>query len=544
MMTLPVTAWCGIWFGLAGLLYFSLYSFLAKCLVVAVALGWAYTKLPPSKINDPPSVVIVGFGFSGIEMAVQLKRRGVPFKVYEKAPSLGGVWWHNQYPGVACDSLSHTYAFSYEMNSEWSRSFPPGAEIRAYMEGVARKHGVLEHVQFNHEVVGAQWSDEEMQWHVQVRNKAGAVSKECTQVLLSAIGVFHKPQPISLDVSKFQGQVIASMNWDPNFDCTGKTVAVVGTGASSIQMVPRLAERAKKVVVFQRSPAWIIPKTDFDYTPWIRWAFRNVPLLLRLHRWMLFLVVEFTMTFVFNDESEKKTIPLLAQRGMARLNSWIVSGLPEEWQKSLVPDYLLGCKRVIISSDYLQAFYRENVTLVPKAVSSLAGNSVIASDGEKVEADVVLCATGFDLLHHPTAEVIVGRNGAKLVDSFNEEPLLYQGVVAPGFPNLFVMFGPGSLNGFSGVMQIERQSVYVVKMIEAMARKRLAAVEITKAATYTYFTQAQVRLQKTPLAGQCTSYYRNKNGVVWSHIPGGSFENMWVNSHVKWDDYACTKRQP
>ncbi|HEV7865325.1 MAG TPA: NAD(P)/FAD-dependent oxidoreductase, partial [Acidimicrobiia bacterium] len=347
-------------------------------------------------------------------MAVRLKQAGVDdFVVLERAGEVGGTWRDNTYPGAACDVPSHLYSFSFAPNPDWTRSFSPQTEIQAYLRRTATDFGVRPHIRFHHEVVGAAWDETAQRWHVRTNARGPGGDPQGGEfeadVLVSATGALSDPAiPPLPGLDRFEGTVFHSARWDHGHDLTGRRVAVVGTGASAIQFVPMVQPHVAQLTVFQRTPPWILPRWDRRFHPAERWAFRHLPPLQRLARAGIYWGREQTVAGFVVAPNLMRAAERLAHRHLER-------SVPDPLLRAkLTPDYRIGCKRILISNDYLPALTRPNVDLVPAGVSEVRAGSVVASDGTEHEVDTIIFGTGFHVTDIPVADRIVGRGGVAL----------------------------------------------------------------------------------------------------------------------------------
>mmetsp|Transcript_10200 Transcript_10200/g.21762 ORF Transcript_10200/g.21762 Transcript_10200/m.21762 type:complete len:569 (-) Transcript_10200:209-1915(-) len=554
LMFIPVCWWLGTVLGsLAAVVYvyrcvghIGLLSVLAAVGLYVSEKTFGAKPKSLAGVEGTPSVIVVGAGFSGIYAAIQCKARGIPCKVYEKGSGVGGTWFHTRYPGIACDVFSHVYSFSFAMNAWWSRSFSPGPEIQKYLDGVAARFGVLDMIEFNTEVTAATWDEGAHQWTVQLKGPAGSSSTTAT-ILLSAIGLFPAYEPRYPDLPglrNFRGTLIHSAAWPKDVDLKGKKVAVIGTGASALQLIPEIAKEAGHLHVIQRTPPWTFPKSDFAYPRWLQLAFEYVPLLMRFHRYSLFLNIELFNNFFLMDESDSKRGPRLLRWCLGSYHRRVLAGLdltPDQ-REALMPTYAIGCKRLIVTSAFHETLARKNVTLHTEAAASVEGNSVTTVSGAVADdLDVLICATGFDMLQHPSAKNIVGNNKKTLGDLYGAAPGLYMCMAAEDLPNMFVVFGPGSLIPPSCITHIERQVDYIMQVLEKMAAEGHSKVEAKGEEQKQFYKESQRRLRKTPLAS-CQSYYRNKDGDIWTHIPGGSWEASRSHQRPVFEHYSFSKK--
>ncbi|MEV4392280.1 NAD(P)/FAD-dependent oxidoreductase [Nonomuraea sp. NPDC049607] len=469
-----------------------------------------------------PGLVIVGTGFAGIGMAIKLKEAGYhDFVILEKAADLGGTWRDNTYPGCACDVPSHMYSYSYELNPGWSRMFAPQAEIWDYLRTCADKYGVTPHIRYNKHVTALEYDDDHRGWAVTTDD--GATIR--TNAVVSGIGALHIPKfPAIVGRESFAGPSFHSAEWDHSVDLTGKRVAVIGTGASAVQFVPRIAPQARELTVFQRTPPWIHPKPDLTFSPAARRVLR-LPGMARALRGGIYWALESRALGFAVHPRLMKPHESLALRHLA-------AQVPDpDLRRKLTPDYTIGCKRLLVSSDYYPALTRPDVTLVTDGIAEIRPRSIVTATGEEHEVDVIVYGTGFKVVDALQTQRITGRNGLKLQDAWQDGIETYLGITASGFPNLFFLLGPNTgLGHHSVVFMIESQVRHVVECLRLLSRTGARAVDVRKDVQDAFNRRLRARLD--PLvwnAGGCTSWYLDEHGVNRTIWPGFTFE-YWART--------------
>ncbi len=469
------------------------------------------TALPPHV-----RVAVIGAGFAGLGMAVRLQQEGVTdFAVLERAGSPGGTWRDNTYPGCACDVPSHLYSFSFAPNPDWSHSFSRQPEIRAYLERVAERFGVLPRLHTDTELEAADWDEEAQLWRL--RTSRGDLT---AQVLVSGCGGLAEPAlPAVPGVGSFEGPAFHSARWDHDADLTGRRVAVIGTGASAVQFVPHLQERAAHVTVFQRTPPWVVPRRDRAFSARQKALYRRVPALQRLARGVLYALHEVQL-LAFTGKGRVRALG--AKQALRHLEAQV----PDPALRTvLTPDYAFGCKRVLISNDYLPALTRPNVTVVPHAVREIRPHAVVAVDGSVHEVDAIVFGTGFRVMDLGVGHRITGRTGETLSERWGDAPTAHRGTTVSGFPNLFLLMGPNTALGHSSVvLMIEAQIAYVVEALRAMDRRGAGSVEVRASAQEAYNVALQARLETTVWhRGGCKAWYTNAAGHNFTLWPTHTF---------------------
>jgi len=480
-------------------------------------------------------VAIAGSGFGGLGMAIRLKQEGLEdFVVLERADDVGGVWRDNSYPGCACDVPSHLYSFSFAPNPRWSRSYSPQAEIHAYLRDCAERFGVLPHVRFRHSVEDARWDDEAGRWCLQTSE--GLFTAD---VFILAAGAFGEPvQPAIPGLERFQGKVMHSARWDHDYSLEGRQVAVVGTGASAIQFVPAIQPKVAKLVLFQRTPPWILPRNDDAISGWKQWLYAHVPGARWLMRAGIYAVKELSaLAFMY------PWIIKLAQRGAWR---HLKASVPDPVLRAkLRPGYTMGCKRVLVSDDYLPALTRENVEVVTEGLQEVREHSVVTTSGVEHPADALIFGTGFQITEPSFARHIRGRDGRTLAETWAGSMKAHLGTSVSGFPNFFMLLGPNTgLGHTSVILMIESQLAHVLSALRYLEGRGLAAVEPTADAQEAFVREVDTRMAQTVwMRGGCVSWYLDatgRNSTLW---PGFTFEYRRRVSAFEPTDYVAIHRR-
>ncbi|MGH3940365.1 MAG: flavin-containing monooxygenase [Pseudonocardiaceae bacterium] len=450
-------------------------------------------------------VVIIGTGFAGLGMAIRLRNQGMTdFVVLERAGDVGGTWRDNSYPGCACDVPSHLYSFSFELNPSWSRSFSSRREIWDYLKHCADSYRVRPHIRFNHEVLDASWDHADRRWRV--LTSRGELSCD---VLVSGAGALSEPSiPDIPGLDSFQGTVFHSARWDHDYDVRGRRVAVVGTGASAIQFVPRIQPAVASLMLLQRTPPWILPHTDRKNSGIERTLYRAAPSLQRLVRAGIYWSRELLVPGFTSTPRLLKAVELVARAQLRRQ-------VPDPVLRArLTPDYILGCKRILLSSDYLPALSKPNVDVVASKLAEAGPNWVRAADGTRREVDAIIFGTGFHVTDMPIASRIRGREGATLAQVWSDGAQAHRGTTVAGFPNLFILVGPNTGLGHSSMIyMIESQLTYALDALRYLRRSGAAAVEVRPQAQAAYNHHMQSRMGRTVWsAGGCASWYLDAQG--------------------------------
>jgi cation diffusion facilitator CzcD-associated flavoprotein CzcO len=482
-----------------------------------------------------PEIVIIGSGFAGLGMAIQLKKAGFhDFVVLEKDDELGGTWRENQYPGCACDVPSHLYSFSFELNPDWSRMFAPRQEIWDYLRRTAGKYGVTGHIRYGSEVESLEYDDETRRWQVVTADGAGYTPK----CVISGIGALHIPSYPSIPgLDRFAGTAFHSAEWDRSCDLTGKRVAVIGTGASAVQFVPRVAGQAGHLYVFQRTAPWIQPKPDVEIPESMRRVLRRVPGTTRAVRNTIYWGLEARSVGFTVDRRLAKPMASLAKKHIARQ-------IPDpELRAKVTPGYTIGCKRVLLSSDYYPALNRPDVDLVTDGIAEVREHSIVTVDGVEYEVDVIIYGTGFKVTDALKEQRIVGRNGMKIQEAWADGIEAHHGVTVPGFPNFFMLLGPNTGLGHNSVVfMIEVQIQHILSCLRLLAKHGAGTIEVRPEAVRRFNDRIQRRLRRAVWnAGGCRSWYLDENGVNRTLWPGFSFEYWASTRRANPADYRLSR---
>ncbi|MGH3794296.1 MAG: flavin-containing monooxygenase [Pseudonocardiaceae bacterium] len=456
-------------------------------------------------------VIVVGTGFAGLGMAIRLRQQGMTdFVVLERAGDLGGTWRDNSYPGCACDVPSHLYSFSFELNPSWSRSFSSRHEIWDYLRHCTDSYGVRPHIRFQHEMLDAAWDHARRRWRV-----CTSRGELTCDVLITGTGALSDPAVPNLPgLDSFQGAVFHSARWDHDYDLRDQRVAVVGTGASAIQFVPQIQPAVASLTIFQRTPPWILPRGDRNNSGFERTLYSAVPSLQRLARAGIYWSRELTVPGFTNNPRLLKIAELMARRHLRRQ-------VPDAALRAkLTPDYTIGCKRILLSDDYLPALTKPNVDVVDSGIAEVGPDWVRATDGTRSEADAIVFGTGFHVTDMPVATRLHGRDGRSLADAWSGGVQAHRGTTVAGFPNLFILVGPNTGLGHSSMIyMIECQLAYTIDALRYLRRSGATAVEVRPEAQAAYNDAIQSRMGRTVWkAGGCVSWYldeQGRNTTLW-----------------------------
>jgi len=490
------------------------------------------------KATDTPlAAIIIGAGFAGIGMAVALQRAGVhDFVLLERSHDVGGVWRDNSYPGAACDVPSHLYSFSFEPNPNWSSTFAPQAEIHAYLQHCARKYALAPHIRFGAEVASARYDEDRAQWHVTLTDG----STLCAALLISGTGQLSKPaMPRIPGLDNFKGHAFHSARWDHSYPLAGKRVAVIGTGASAIQYVPAIADKVGKLTVFQRSPAYIIPRPDRPYGSLSKVVFRHLPWAMKLHRAAIYVRYEArALAFTRLHGLMRYAVGRPFQRLLARQ-------VPDAALRAkLMPDYPIGCKRLLLSSEYLAALSKPNVELVTDGIRRVTEHGIETVDGAHHTVDAIVYGTGFAATEFLSPMRITGRAGVDLNDAWRRGAQAYLGLTVPGFPNFFMLYGPNTNLGHNSIVyMLESQIAHIMRCCKAMRAASASAIEVDAHRYRRFNVGIQQRLANSVWSG-CKSWYVDENGHNSTNWPGFTLSYRWLTRHSSMNAYRFTQPLP
>jgi cation diffusion facilitator CzcD-associated flavoprotein CzcO len=470
----------------------------------------------PSEIQ----VAIIGGGFGGIGAAVRLLQAGVTdLLIFERAADVGGVWRDNTYPGCACDVPSPLYSFSFAQNSAWSHHFAPQPEIWAYLRRVVQDFGLTPHLRLSHEVREARWDAGRQRWRIET-----GVGSYDASALIVASGALSDPDlPDLPGLERFAGVSFHSARWDHAYELAGRRVAVVGTGASAIQIVPAIQPKVAQLKVFQRTPPWIVPRLDRPLSLAQRRLFARFPLLQRLRRAGIYVAREMA---VFGFRHPWLMRHLIQQTAI----SFLRLSVPDPALRAkLTPRYAMGCKRILLSDDYLPAIQRPNVELITERIVEVSERGIITGDGAEHEVDAIIFGTGFKVTAQPIARQIRGREGQTLAEAWGASPQAHLGTTVVGFPNMFMLQGPNTGQGHTSVIYgIERQIEYIVRALDFMRARGVSAIEPRPEAQDAFVADVDRAMAGTVwTAGGCKSWYLDASGRNSTLWPGFTWQYAW-----------------
>lgn len=473
------------------------------------------------------SVAILGAGFGGLCMAITLLEAGLDdFMMFEKAESMGGTWRDNTYPGCACDVPSHLYSYSFAQHSGWSRRFASQAEILAYIRDVAGRHGLDDRIRYNTSITSAEWIDSERHWRLSTKDGRRFTAR----AVVSAVGGLHLPSYPRISGSDlFQGHAFHTARWRHDVDLAGKRVAVIGAGASAVQVVPEIAPHVSKLYVFQRTPQWVMPRRDRPYSSLERLAYRYIPGLLRSSRALHFWKAEATALGLVVQ-------PKWMHEGEKRAQAFLKRSISDPaLRRKLKPKYRMGCKRVLLSDTYYPALSQPHVELVTTRIERMTHDGIVTADDTTRHVDVIVYATGFRPFD-PSAEITIrGRDGRLLSDEWQDGPQAFRGVAVTGFPNYFLIMGPNSGLGHNSILfMIECQVRYIRDCLSWLDSGKTDAVEVRPDVQNDFTRRLDEAHRRTVWKNErqkdgCSSWYVHSSGRNTAIWPGFA-SSFWLSS--------------
>ncbi|MET7764847.1 NAD(P)/FAD-dependent oxidoreductase [Streptomyces sp. NPDC005393] len=481
-------------------------------------------------------VAVVGSGFGGLGAAVRLRREGITdFVVLERAGEVGGTWRDNSYPGCACDVPSHLYSFSFAPNPDWPRTFSGQPHIRGYLERVADAFGLRPHLRFDAEVLAARWDAGALHWEIETAG--GTLTAD---VVVNATGGLSDPKvPDIPGLDGFPGKVFHSARWDHGFDLRGKRVAMVGTGASAIQIVPAIQDEVGHLTLFQRTPPWVLPRMDRRISGVERWLHTRIPATRALRRGVLWGIRELQVGAFTKRPGQLGMVERLAGAHMKRAVKDPVL------RAKLTPDYRIGCKRILLSNDYYPALAQPHVDVVAAGLREVRGSTLVASDGTETEADAIVFGTGFHVTDMPIAHRVTGAHGTTLAEEWKGGMEALRGTSAAGFPNFMTIIGPNTgLGNSSMILIIEAQLNYMadyLRQLDTLGGK--VAMDAKPSAVRDYNERIEERMRRTVWnVGGCDSWYldNGRNTTLW---PGTTSEFKKVTRRVHPEEYKVLRPQ-
>ena len=466
------------------------------------------------------STAIIGAGFAGIGAAIRLKDQGITdFEIFERGTRVGGTWRDNTYPGAACDIPSRLYSYSFAPNPDWSHTYSASDEILGYIDSMVESSGIAPHIRFGHNVTGVEFDEVAGEWTV---NFEGREPVRARTVIVASGPLANASFPKIDGIETYEGHKIHSARWDHDYDFTGKKVAVVGTGASGVQIVPELVKVAKSVKVFQRTPGWVIPRINGSTSGWMKRIYKDVPFAEKIARSAWFWGHESVALGVVWDSPFTRVVEALS---LANLRMQV----KDPWlRRQLTPDFSAGCKRLLMTRDYYPALQADNCKLVTWPISRLSPKGIRTVEGIEHQFDAIVFATGFEVSKQGTPFPVIGIDGRELSAEWSRGAYAYRSVAVSGYPNLYFTFGPNSGPGHSSALvYMEAQIDYIVEAISKLLQFGWKSLDVRPEVQARYNEDIQQRLQSTTWNSGCQSWYLTDDGFNATMFPG--FATQYVN---------------
>lgn len=463
-------------------------------------------------------------------MGSALVRAGIKsFVIIEKSAGIGGTWWGNTYPGAECDVPAHLYSYSFDPYPDWSQVYAPQSEIQKYLARFAAKFDLLPHIRFNTALAEARFDSRHGLWALQFENG----ERLTANFFACSAGPLSEPRyPDIPGIDTYRGRLFHSARWDHDYRFEGKHVAVIGTAASAVQIIPRIAPLVAKLDIYQRSPNWIIPRINPVYAGWQKALFR-IKLVTQAHRFLHYSTHELNR-LAFNPGG------IMAKIGRTLAGVHLRRQIADKRLRELLhPDYPFGCKRVLLSNDYYPTLTRSNVELIITPIHRIGETGIVSRDGHRREVDAIVCATGFDVKHALSSMKILGLDGGSLNQAWANEPEAYHGITVANFPNLFLMLGPNTGQGHtSAILFIEAQVNYALQCMQEITRRQKSFLDVKPGAMKRYNEELQQTLRSSVWAAGCRSWYKTETGKIIGIYPGFSFQYMRELRKPWFEDYT------
>ena len=479
----------------------------------------------------PLEVLIVGAGFAGLGTAIRLRAAGVSdFAIVERGTAVGGTWRDNQYPGAACDIPSNLYSFSFAQNPEWSRGYSGSKEILQYIRALVAQHDLESTIRYSHNVEGLHFDEASGCWTVSLSGREPIVART---VVMAQGPLSNASFPNIRGIESYRGHKIHSARWDHDYDFTGKKVAVIGTGASAIQIVPELVKMAGSVKVFQRTPGWVLPRADFQTTEWSRALFKRLPVAQTAVRRAMYAIHESMALGMIWDTPMTRALEIIGTQFRKHQ-------VKDQWlRRQLTPDFRIGCKRVLMSNDWYPALQAPNCQLVTWPIATLSERGIRTVEGVEHQFDCIVFATGFDVSKAGTPVPVQGLGGRSLAEEWKSGAKAYKSINVSGYPNLFFTFGPNSGPGHnSALVYMEAQIDYIVKGVKLIRDSRLKYLDVRLEVQAAHNVEIQQRLAKTNWNSGCKSWYLTDSGFNATMYPGFATQYARQMGEFNARDYA------
>jgi 4-hydroxyacetophenone monooxygenase len=512
-----------------------------------------WKRLPERERLEGFRVAIVGAGLSGILAAIRLKQAGISFTIFDKNSEVGGTWYENRYPGCGCDTPNHFYSYSFELYAGWPEYYSKRDELWEYCRRCVDKYGIEPHLRLNSEVLGAQYDHKIHAWHVSSR-AAGAPLVETYNAVVCAVGQLNRPSvPYIPGAETFDGPAFHTARWDPTVEVEGKRVAIIGTGASAMQVGPAIADKVQHLTIFQRSAQWMIPNQNYhrSVTAEVQWVLANVPFYSRWYRFQLFWAFGDALHEQLQIDPNWPTPDISLNKKNHEFRSFALAHIEEEvgddpeLMRKVVPDYPIFGKRLLMDNRWYRTLKRPNVSLVTTAIRSIGRNGIVTEDGARHDVDNIIYATGFQAQKMLVPMEIIGLGGERLHDRWgNDDPRAYLGITVPGFPNLFITYGPNTnlAHGGSAVFNSECQVRYMMRAIQFLIENGYGAMDVRQEVHDQYNEKVDSATSRMVWAHKgMTNWYKNRKGRVTQNSPWSMADYWHMTKEVNINDYNFDK---
>ena len=490
-------------------------------------------------MTKKPAVAVIGAGLGGLAAGIKLKEAGFDnVTILEQAAKVGGTWRDNSYPGCCCDVPVSLYQFSFAPSLKWSHLFPRYNEVQQYTEDMADNFGLRPHLHMNEATKSAVWDDARAVW--KLTTNAGKTYE--ASAIVAALGQLNRPAVPDIDGrASFDGPTFHSARWDHSVDLKGKRVAIIGSAASAVQIIPEVAKVAGHLSVFQRTANWLVPRLDRPITEEEKALMMTAPHVAMMNRDLIYQNSDYLFWQAFSwTEVGRAAYTRVALNHLAEQ-------VPDpDLRKKLTPNYPIGCKRILFADDYYPTLVRDNVSLITDAIARITPTGIETKDGKKHVFDVIVYATGFETTGWNWSVDVVGKNGKRLNDEWKERPQAYLGITVANFPNMFVLYGPNTNLGHNSItFMLERQVEYAVKALTELHAKGASAMDVTEAAQTRFNKTLQADLAKTTWADpHCRSWYKNEHGDITQNWSSHTRDYAKATERVDWADYAIRPGRP
>ncbi|KMO78480.1 flavin-containing monooxygenase [Mycolicibacterium chlorophenolicum] len=471
-------------------------------------------------MTTSPSVGIIGAGPGGLALGIFLRKAGFDdVTIFDRESGVGGTWRINTYPGLACDVKSHLYSYSFDLNPRWSRMWSGQREILEYFERCAHRHRLGPLLTLDTEIVSAHWQADAHRWRLRTTDG----DEYFFDIVVSAVGLFSRPvMPDLVEEEPFTGAIFHTARWDHSVDLRGAKVAVLGTGSTAAQLIPEIAKVADTVYSVQRSPTWVLPKPDREYSRREKWVFAHVPLAARVYRNRLWWRSEANISVIEHGSDKTREFTALA------LQSLRAAIADDDLRRRLTPDHPMGCKRLVFATDYLRTLGQPHVEVVSSPARALRSRSLVTADGTELDIDAVVCATGYAAADYLGQLEVRGVDGATLSQTWGDGAFAYLGMTVPGYPNFFMLYGPNTNVGSNSVIfMLEAQARYIVRALRYLRRRKKSLIEVRPEVMSDFLARIDTWMTGTVWLTRCSNYFRAANGRVVTQWPR-SARHFWA----------------